>query len=421
MRKSLGPEVKSVIVFSLFLYWIGLEREIFVSQTRYSLSPLKNSLFYMIGIFGAGTLVYLILNIGLRFNEYGHLNLLLKVLFYMFLFTMIYEWAVALPSGAKWKPAMVFILFSMIAFPIPLALVVMVPGVLFASLKNKVRIWDFFTTVGHLSLGITLGGLFFHTVWKATTLNSSYALASIGIALVIHFLVNRIVAVIIITYRKQNAFIKNFHAVIRDINWTYLCIYSLGMVMVLIDRVYSYLGGLAALVVIFSLFKSVSYYQKYKMIAKTVFIDSLTHAENRAAWELFKDEVRETSVLGSLIMADLDEFKEVNDTYGHMAGDAVLIEFVQNIQSRLKRPYRLFRFGGDEFVLYIPHKKDEEEQVYAVVENIISKQNHEWQDRGLPVTVSFGITAVTDSHRISDSLEQADSLMYSEKQAKKAL
>lgn len=392
-----------------------------VSQIRGNHMLTKRIFFYIIGLYGILALLYLIIDLSLHFNLYIHEPILFKVLFYMCLFFLFYEWSVALPSGARWKPAMVFVLFSMLNFSLGLAILIISPGVLATSIKNKIKLWDFFTTIGHLAAGITLGGLFFHSVWSSTSLNSPFALLAIVLALAIHFVVNRLIAVLILSYRKKNSFTLNAYAVIRDLNWTYISIYSLAMVMLLVDKVYSYFGSLSAIVVIFSLYKSVSYYQKYKMIANTVFIDGLTQAENRAAWELFKGELYEGSQFGSLVMADLDYFKEVNDTYGHTEGDQVLKEFVKNINERFQRPHRLFRYGGDEFVLYLPHEEGEEQGVYDQVEKIFDLQNKEWESRGLPVSVSSGFSKLCHAADINQSLERADSFMYQEKQAKKAL
>jgi diguanylate cyclase (GGDEF)-like protein len=63
---------------------------------------------------------------------------------------------------------------------------------------------------------------------------------------------------------------------------------------------------------------------------------------------------------GTLILLDLDGFKRINDTFGHEAGDQVLIEFANKLQSfklGIKDAYAV-RLGGDEFVLHLPHMKD---------------------------------------------------------------
>ncbi|WEG11800.1 GGDEF domain-containing protein [Pullulanibacillus sp. KACC 23026] len=376
-------------------------------------------LFYLVGIIGIASIIYLISDLTLHVNTYTEKNILFKVLFYLALFLITYDWSVTLPSGAKWKPSIVFVLFSMLSFPISLSLVVVIPGILFSSLRKNRVIWDFFITIGHLSSGITSGSLLLHYALKSYHFHSDGALLAMTMALILHFVINRLLSTVILTYRKNNAFLTNLKAVVLDINWSYLCIYSLSLILVMVNEVYSYIGILVALVVLFSLFKSVSYYQKYRMIAKTVFFDGLTQAENRAGWEIYKDELKENDQSGTLVMIDLDDFKEVNDNYGHTKGDDVLKKFVGEIKVRIPSSHRLFRYGGDEFVLFIPHPTEQKVFIQEQIRNTLYQLNRDWSSQGLPVTASFGMTEIHPADDLTEALEKADARMYEEKQRKK--
>lgn len=83
-------------------------------------------------------------------------------------------------------------------------------------------------------------------------------------------------------------------------------------------------------------------------------IDELTGCRNRGAFEEF---IRQKISMGkrfSLIMLDIDYFKDINDTYGHEAGDRVLWQFSELVRSQLQENQDFFRWGGEEFVIYCP-------------------------------------------------------------------
>ena len=83
--------------------------------------------------------------------------------------------------------------------------------------------------------------------------------------------------------------------------------------------------------------------------------DPLTGVGNRRALEEKLDEYtasqQRTKIVASLIMIDLDHFKNINDVYGHIVGDQVLIKLTEIINSRIRISDNLYRFGGEEFVI----------------------------------------------------------------------
>jgi diguanylate cyclase (GGDEF)-like protein len=374
-------------------------------------------LFHVIGGFGLLSIADLIIH----FNQLTQSSSLLKILFYTFLFLVFFPWSVPLPSGAKWKPAMAFVFFSMLAFPEPLSLFVVVPGVLFSSIKNKGKPWDFFVTIGHLSLGILVG----RVLYLFFLANSNHRFPQVLLVMIVglfgHFIVNRLISVVILTHRKTNGLKENFEAVLEDLNWSYLSIYSLSLVMIMIDHAYNYPGILVLIFLLVTLFKSADNYQKYKVIEKKAFTDALTGAENRAAWELFIGQQNGENGPGTLVMMDLDHFKSVNDSYGHTEGDRILREFVHHIQSKVSDRERLFRYGGDEFVLYIPHVESDASAIHRRFEAFLKEQNNEWKQEGLCVSISYGAKSYQSPLQLKAILDQADELMYQNKNGKKSM
>lgn len=130
--------------------------------------------------------------------------------------------------------------------------------------------------------------------------------------------------------------------------------------------------------------------------------DSLTQLPNRRhlenhlqhVWELAK----RNSVVVSIIMFDIDHFKQVNDTYGHIVGDFVLKDVAQLVKSSLKRSTDFIaRYGGEEFiiVLYDTDIKGSEELCATIRKNLKAVNGFEYRGVKLkPVTMSFGIGSV---------------------------
>jgi two-component system, cell cycle response regulator len=117
----------------------------------------------------------------------------------------------------------------------------------------------------------------------------------------------------------------------------------------------------------------------------------------------------------AIILADLDDFKQVNDSLGHAAGDCVLKEVAQRLQSDLRAYDLAGRYGGEEFLLVLPNcnlitatrRADE-------IRNLVSKHSIVTTFARVPVTISMGITVShgTHSNSIEDLLQQADEALY---------
>lgn len=147
--------------------------------------------------------------------------------------------------------------------------------------------------------------------------------------------------------------------------------------------------------------------------------DPLTGAQNRASllpW------LREQQALSqrrgqhcALAMLDLDHFKQVNDKHGHLVGDRVLISTVQCLQAIL-RPYdRIYRYGGEEFLLCMPGTTPEEaREVAERMCHAVAAQRIqiEGSNKILQVTASLGVAMLDPSRSVEASIEAADTAMY---------
>jgi diguanylate cyclase (GGDEF)-like protein len=150
--------------------------------------------------------------------------------------------------------------------------------------------------------------------------------------------------------------------------------------------------------------------------------DSLTGLRNRrAADEVLTDLLRGAAATESSIAVaflDLDLFKAVNDTYGHAAGDAVLVRLAQLLEQSVDTGDSVFRFGGEEFLLVLTGGSSDSgaEKCEAVRQAI---ESFDWTCIGPDVrlTASFGIVRADTNEALPDVLSRADAALYRAKRA----
>jgi len=144
-------------------------------------------------------------------------------------------------------------------------------------------------------------------------------------------------------------------------------------------------------------------------------IDPLTGLHNRRGFDEAFTLITEGQ--GALIYADIDHFKNLNDTLGHPAGDAALVHFARLIKEQIRTGDVAGRIGGEEFAIWLP---DTSLELGArIAERIRLKlvgSNWDWQGRTWALTASFGVAACPETSRSTDNLPaQADSALYQAK------
>ena len=148
--------------------------------------------------------------------------------------------------------------------------------------------------------------------------------------------------------------------------------------------------------------------------------DALTNLPNRASWRARLDKTMQATGQATVLLLDLNGFKEVNDTLGHSAGDELLIEVAARLKSSLSMAISVGRLGGDEFVALLPG--NDERQAQAAAGLIVSSfaPPFEHAGRKLMVGVSVGV-ALAPQHGESseDLLSAADLALYRAKAAGK--
>jgi diguanylate cyclase (GGDEF)-like protein len=115
---------------------------------------------------------------------------------------------------------------------------------------------------------------------------------------------------------------------------------------------------------------------------------------------------------------DVDDFKLINDRYGHSIGDTVLRSVSQTIKNNIREIDVVARLGGDEFVILMP--ETDEAAAQAVVERVLRNVTHKISEYGWPITFSIGVVTWTTPPRTVDvMLKQADDAMYEVKNSGK--
>ncbi len=141
--------------------------------------------------------------------------------------------------------------------------------------------------------------------------------------------------------------------------------------------------------------------------------DELTGAYNRAGYELLLSDIDLNSTY--LMLIDIDNFKNINDTYGHDTGDKVLIKLVRVLNRVFRDDDYICRIGGDEFVIFMIHSSGMNHKlVSSKIEQI--KEELENTDDGLPpISVSIGIVDGKDTADTENLFEKTDAAMYESK------
>ena len=152
---------------------------------------------------------------------------------------------------------------------------------------------------------------------------------------------------------------------------------------------------------------------------KKALFDAMTKLYNRGSFmEILQEQVEKFGAYTptmALFMIDVDNFKKVNDTLGHLVGDAVLTQVAEILKTSLRKNDYPARFGGDEFTVVAPDTNTE--QSHKLAEKLRHRiQAHGFNTGDIPVTISVGYTIYRVGETIQNFIRRADKALYDAKQ-----
>ena len=122
----------------------------------------------------------------------------------------------------------------------------------------------------------------------------------------------------------------------------------------------------------------------------------------------------------SLLLLDIDQFKEYNDSFGHLEGDKVLVGLGQVIKSCLRKMDSAYRYGGEEFTVILPETEgDEAATVAERIRSAVEKGKYLPADHNssITITISIGVTEYVPQEKVAVFVQRADKAMYLSKQS----
>lgn len=163
--------------------------------------------------------------------------------------------------------------------------------------------------------------------------------------------------------------------------------------------------------------------QMLEKLKKLSITDGLTKLYNsRYFYNQLKGEIERSNRYGyelSLLLLDIDNFKEFNDTYGHLEGDKVLVRMGSMISACLRRMDTAYRYGGEEFTIVLPGTHGEEARTVAErLRSAVAAENFSaGKDVDVKITISVGVTQYRQGEAVADFVQRADQAMYQSKQS----
>ncbi len=163
--------------------------------------------------------------------------------------------------------------------------------------------------------------------------------------------------------------------------------------------------------------------QYHEEIYKLTTTDGLTQVYNkRYLLETLDREISRCHRYGrdlSLVMIDIDHFKDINDTLGHLAGDGVLRQVAQVIKANTRREDVFGRYGGEEFALVLPEIDMAAAAIAAEKSRkLVEKQRFTFENEPIPVTVSCGVAGLSGGAlQVEELIKRADQKLYQAKES----
>ncbi len=160
--------------------------------------------------------------------------------------------------------------------------------------------------------------------------------------------------------------------------------------------------------------------KQVKTLEETSKVDPLTKAFNRRALNDYLNTICSKQHLKyelHLLMIDIDDFKKINDRYGHLAGDKILIFITNILKKTLRDGDKTFRYGGEEFIIILNRiNKEQCVQIASRILKLISENKLIYKGETINVTISMGTTKLKNTDTPDTLISRADKALYKAKE-----
>ena len=160
--------------------------------------------------------------------------------------------------------------------------------------------------------------------------------------------------------------------------------------------------------------------ERYRALRRTMHNDSLTgllnHSSGKHTLDMVLSSVAHEGAPLSVVMMDIDYFKQVNDNYGHPVGDQVIRSLSWLLKNRLRKQDILCRYGGEEFLIALPHT--DAERAFALMDRVrqdFSQIRHPYRDSYFLSTISGGVATFPNYQTGDELINAADKALYQAK------
>jgi diguanylate cyclase len=165
-----------------------------------------------------------------------------------------------------------------------------------------------------------------------------------------------------------------------------------------------------------------------KEVKTKAMTDGLTKAYNREAFDSYIRKIVDRNMIKqspfSLLMLDIDDFKKINDAYGHQIGDRVLVALVKKCTEFIRDEDFLARYGGEEFVIVLPgaslrNALKKAQRLRKAIAGTRYTTDKEKGGKGLSITVSIGASSFSKKDSVSTVIDRSDQALYQAKRTGK--
>ncbi len=153
-----------------------------------------------------------------------------------------------------------------------------------------------------------------------------------------------------------------------------------------------------------------------KVLEEKSNLDSLTKVFNRRALSTYLNNICSTKKLAynfHILILDIDDFKNINDNYGHVAGDKVLIFIAHTLKKTLRDGDKIFRYGGEEFIIILNRTSDEYcKKIANRLLDLVRENRLVYRGESLRVTMSIGVSKFLQEDTPDTLIARADKALY---------